>query len=71
MIIEELLNSGIVKDDTEIFITRPGDIRPFTNGNWYEDNILKHAEREIEIFIWHGDGINVYIKSVKAAKDEA
>lgn len=48
MKVSDLYLDGIVKDEDIIIIF--GKRGPVTRGNWYQDNILKYADRKIAWF---------------------
>ena len=46
--------TGLIDDNTMIYI-REGLFRVISKGNWYQDNILKYENREVESFTWEDD----------------
>lgn len=54
MTLEKIYDTGLIKDDTEIYI-RKGNFRVIASGNWYQDNVLDHMKDEIECFTWQDD----------------
>ena len=52
--LEKIYNTGLVKDNTEIFI-RDGELYVLAHGNWYQDNILNCMHHEVESFTWQND----------------
>lgn len=54
MTIKGIVEMGLIKDSTEVFI-RDEDFRVIASGNWYQDNILAHIDDEVECFTWQDD----------------
>jgi len=50
----ELLELGIIDDNTEIFICDT-DFNVLARYVWYQDEMLDLSEREIESFTWRKD----------------
>lgn len=59
MKVYKILGMTFIHDDTEIFI-RDTDLHLLTKGNWYQDNVLKYKNYEVESFTWQDDN-KVYI----------
>ncbi len=59
MLIKEIVESGLLNDDTEVWIC-DSERRVLAHGNWYQDNILDFHDRKIESFTWQDDN-KVYI----------
>lgn len=51
--------TGLIDDNTMIYI-RKGFFQVVSKGNWYQDNILKYENREVESFTWEDDN-KIYI----------
>ena len=49
----------LIDDNTEVWI-RDNDLHVLAHGNWYQDNVLKYLNSEVEFFIWQDDN-NFYI----------
>lgn len=54
MTVEELLELGIIDDNTEIVICDT-DFNVLARYVWYQDEMLDLSEREIESFTWQKD----------------
>lgn len=54
MTLERLLDMGLVKDNTEIYI-RDEEMYTIARGNWYQDKVLDHMADKIECFTWQDD----------------
>ena len=50
---------GLINDDTEVYI-RDTDSHVLAHGNWYQDNVLRYLDNEVESFTWQDDN-NFYI----------
>jgi hypothetical protein len=50
---------GLIKDDTEIWV-RDADLHILAHGNWFQDDVLKYTNCEVESFTWQDDN-NFYI----------
>ncbi|MDE7266089.1 MAG: hypothetical protein K2N89_01325 [Lachnospiraceae bacterium] len=59
MTIGKIYETGLIKDETDIFI-RERDFNIIAQGKWYEDRILDYANMEVKSFTWQDDG-KVYI----------
>lgn len=59
MKVKEIFESGLINDNTEIFI-RDAEFNILAHGNWYNDNILYYEEYETESFTWQDDN-KIYI----------
>lgn len=46
--------TGLIDDNTMIYI-RNDLFRIISKGNWYQDDILKYENREVESFTWEDD----------------
>lgn len=51
---------GLIKDNTEVWIRQGDGFHVLVHGNWYQDDILEHMNREVESFTWQDDN-NFYI----------
>lgn len=53
-----VIELGVINDNTKISIIsiRDNNLRLITWGNWYQNNILKKGEREVESFEWRNNG---------------
>ena len=60
MTIKQILETGLIKDDTEVWIRQGDGFHVLAHGNWYQDDILEHMNREVESFTWQDDN-NFYI----------
>lgn len=54
MTVEELLELGIIDDNTEIVICDT-DFNVLAQYVWYQDEMLDLSEREMESFTWRKD----------------
>ncbi len=59
MKIYDLFETELINDYIEIFI-RDEDFCVVAHGNWYQDNILKYEQKEIQSFTWQDDN-KIYI----------
>ncbi len=59
MKIYELVSTELINDYTEIYI-RNEDFYVLAHGNWYQDDLLKYDQKEIQSFTWQ-DGNTIYI----------
>lgn len=59
MTLRKIFDLGLINDDTEIWI-RDLDSHVLAEGNWYQDNVLKYMNAELECFTWQDDN-NFYI----------
>ena len=59
MTLKKIQELGLINDNTVVWV-RGGDLHILTSGNWYQDNILEYAGRELESFTWQDDN-NFYI----------
>ena len=50
---------GLINDNTEVWI-RDNDLHVLAHGNWYQDNVLRYLDNEVESFTWQDDN-NFYI----------
>ena len=57
MKVKDIYELGLIKDSTEIWIRDFGEfgMRVLAHGNWYQDDILKYKDREVECFHWQDD----------------
>ena len=60
MTIKQILETGLIKDNTEVWIRQGDGFHVLAHGNWYQDDILEHMNREVESFTWQDDN-NFYI----------
>ena len=60
MTLEKIHEMGLIKDDTEIFVRQGEGFKVLAHGNWYQDNVLEHMNREVESFTWQDDN-KIYI----------
>lgn len=60
MTIKQILEMGLIKDDTEVWIRQGDGFHVLAHGNWYQDNVLEHMNREVESFTWQDDN-KIYI----------
>lgn len=60
MTIKQILETGLIKDDTEVWIRQGEGFHVLAHGNWYQDDVLEHMNREVESFTWQDDN-NFYI----------
>ncbi len=58
MTLSKILELGLIKDNTKLWIRKDLDV--LAHGNWYQDNILEYMNREVESFTWQDDN-NFYI----------
>lgn len=54
MKVNQIIETDLIKDDTEVFI-RGRNFHVLAHGNWYQDNILKYMDCEVECFTWQDD----------------
>lgn len=40
---------GLINDNTEVWI-RDNDLHVLAHGNWYQDNVLRYLDNEVESF---------------------
>ena len=59
MTLKKIWAMGLIKDSTEVWV-RDDDLNVLAHGNWYQDNILKYLDHELECFTWQDDN-NFYI----------
>lgn len=59
MTLRKILELGLIDDNTEVWVRDP-DMRVLTHGNWYQDNVLKYLDSELECFTWQDDN-NFYL----------
>ena len=45
---------GLINDNTEVWI-RDNDLHVLAHGNWYQDNVLRYLDNEVESFTWQDD----------------
>lgn len=66
MTLSKIIEMGLVKDDTKIYVRGYGDVPVLlTCGNWFQDNVLDYMDKEIESFTWQDDNkIYIDIKEV-------
>jgi hypothetical protein len=50
MTLDELYNKQLINDETTIYIRGIGI---YTKGNWYQDNIIKYHDAEIDNFNYY------------------
>lgn len=55
-----IIELGIIKDSTEVFIRHGEGFHVLAHGNWYQDNVLEYVNREVESFTWQDDD-KIYI----------
>lgn len=67
MKIKEILELGLIKDNTEVWIC-DSELHVLAHGNWYQDNVLQYQDREAESFTWQDD--NKFFIDLKSS-DEA
>lgn len=67
MKVNQIVELGIIKDDTEVIIR--DEFKMLAHGNWYQDNVLKYADAEAEAFTWQDDG-KVYIDLPHYTKEQ-
>ena len=48
MKVKQILETGLIKDDTEVWIRQGDGFHVLAHGNWYQDNVLEHMNREVE-----------------------
>lgn len=56
------LGFSLIKDDTEIWVRGFGEfgMKVLAHGNWYQDDVLKYVDYDVECFHWQDDN-TVYI----------
>lgn len=54
MTIKQLFETGLIKDNDEIWI-RNGNFHTLAHGNWYQDNILDYLDSDVSSFTWQDD----------------
>ena len=59
MILDHIFQSGLIEDNTMIAI-RDGNFNVLAVGNWYQDNVLKYLNNEVESFTWQ-DNAEIYV----------
>lgn len=59
MKVREIFEMDFINDFTEIFI-RDIDFYVLAHGNWYQDDILKYTENDVDSFTWQNDN-KIYI----------
>ena len=42
MTIKQILEKGLIKDNTEVWIRQGDGFHVLAHGNWYQDDILEH-----------------------------
>ena len=60
MTVQRIFEETGLIDDNTIICMREGFFRVISKGNWYQDNILKYENREVESFTWIDDN-KIYI----------
>lgn len=55
MTLRKIYDTGLIKDDTEIFIRQGENFQVLAHGNWYQDNMLEYMHHEAESFTWQND----------------
>jgi len=60
MTLEKIYDVGLIKDNTEIFVRQGEGFHVLAHGNWYQDNILKYSNYDVESFTWQDDN-KIYI----------
>lgn len=60
MTVEKIFTEiGFIGDNTEVWI-HDNALRLIAHGNWYEDNVIRYLDNEVESFTWEEDN-NLYI----------
>ena len=59
MTLSKIYELGLINDNTEIWVRDP-DMYILAHGNWYQDDVLKYMNTELECFTWQDDN-NFYI----------
>lgn len=49
MTLKKVHDLGLIDDNTVVWV-RGADLHLITSGNWYQDNILKYMDAELECF---------------------
>lgn len=67
MTLKELIESCLVKDDQTMMVHVPifGNVRKIRCGNWFNDQILDLADREIDSMKFDGSDWDVVLQSQK------
>lgn len=60
MTVKNILDLGLIKDDTEVFVRADEDFTVLAHGNWYQDNVLEYMQRKVTSFTWQDDN-KIYI----------
>lgn len=61
MTVQQVLDSGLVTDDTKILILC--DVGTLAIGSWYEDHILNMADKEVKKLTWKDNELRIRVKS--------
>lgn len=61
MTVKQVIESGLVKDDTRIRILC--DVGTLASGSWYEDHILNMADKEVKKITWKDNELRICVKS--------
>ena len=48
MTVNQILKIGLINDNIEVII-RDGDFQILSHGNWYQDEVLKFADYQVEV----------------------
>lgn len=57
MVVREIVECGIIKDSTEIWLRRWTDtLEVLAHGKWFEDSLLKYLDKKVDSFTWQDDG---------------
>lgn len=61
MTVKQVIESGLVNDDTRILILC--DVGTLAGGSWYEDHILNMADKEVKKLTWKDNELRIRVKS--------
>lgn len=60
MTVKQVIESGLVTDDTRIFILC--DVGTLASGSWYEDYILSLTDREVKKVTWKKNELRILVE---------
>ena len=55
MKVKQILETGLIKDDTEVWIRQGDGFHVLAHGNWYQDDVLESMHHDSESFTWQED----------------
>ena len=60
MTVKQVIESGLVDDNTRILILC--DLGTLASGSWYEDCVLNMADKEVKKITWKNNKLLIHVK---------